>query len=1169
MDMDRDMDMDIVNFNPVEQDLDSDDEMDWEEVKVPERHIEITLDTRPSGSKGKEGAPTKKGISYAERVLRIDCHKVHTIALLGNAWVRNKWINDPLLHARLISLTPLALQNEFSKIHKSLIPDQNQRGRMFENAMKKLVDWWCGTYFEVTDGGHIRNRTFDDVQRKLVEGGYVPQDAIVDNKEKEKEDIKGKGKEKDPPVFVPLDEEALQDLLDDDGERIRSPKSLMKHALNASGSRDTSAQLFTALCRALGIPARLVVSLQSVPWQSSIGKPKPTYSRKTKKGKSNDAAKGKTKAEDAPNASEEDEDDMKEISIVPSSPHDSTSELDKKGKGKGKGKGKASIRTDDRNSTPMASSSSSSPLKSEKAKGKEKAKPVIKLRKSSKMARAPATASASPAASGTSTPRSIGSATSYLSPQVTPPVFWTEVFSRPDARWLPVDPIRGIVNRRKVFDPSPTSITAPQHQVLGSIRYPHPYAPKRPSLNTAVPRSVSQENRMVYVIALEEDGYGRDVTRRYAKEFSAKISKMQGGNIGTGAGGKGRTIWWEHVVQSITRPFRLHRDDVEDEELETAQLMEGMPTTIAGFKDHPLYVLTRHLKQNETIHPPPPGTPELGKFRGEPVYPRSSVVSLKTAENWMRSEGRVVSQGSQPLKMVKVKAGTVNKMRELEVLKDEMREARKGEGESSTSGGGDEIMQGLYARSQTEPYVPDPVIDGIVPKNNFGNIDLYVPSMLPEGAVHLPYKGIAKIARKLGIDHAEAVVGFEFRKRRALPVIEGVVVARENESLLLEAYWAAEQDAEEKARIKREDRILKQWTRLIQGLRVRKRLQEQYAKPKGKGEEQEKQQIATEPQLQSQLHPKQPPPKGSDIQIDTLDGGDAVQDAESSHTLDASTREGGGFLVEAGDVVQAFHLPKQYLYDTEGLSDPRTLPKAPNAPTSGLNPGEGDGGDLEKRPRFDITYDLDPLDLEEEDNHLGSGGGVLPSEPAVNARPAPKTMQEIAEAEERRRLEEQKEGDVEELADMVVDKVGTSSSPMTPGSLDTGVGTRRRRSIPKTNGRSSAVNSKNGSKCGTPVDNKKSSAANNARRKRRRKDESSEAEDKVDEEHLTDDGDDQPSGPPAKRTRKEKNMTAGRTNTAAASSTVTPARTLRPRAAKNRVKVQEEEDLDDLLDHLE
>lgn len=44
-----------------------------------------------------------------------------------------------------------------------------------------------------------------------------------------------------------------------------------------------------------------------------------------------------------------------------------------------------------------------------------------------------------------------------------------------------------------------------------------------------------------------------------------------------------------------------------------------------------------------------------------------------------------------------------------------------------------------------------------------------------------------------------------------------------------QAFWEAEREADEKARVKREDRVLKQWTRLIQGLRIRQRLQEQYS----------------------------------------------------------------------------------------------------------------------------------------------------------------------------------------------------------------------------------------------------------------------------------------------------------------------------------------------------
>jgi hypothetical protein len=33
-----------------------------------------------------------------------------------------------------------------------------------------------------------------------------------------------------------------------------------------------------------------------------------------------------------------------------------------------------------------------------------------------------------------------------------PPTLWAEVFSRPDGRWIPVDPVRGFVNRAGLFE---------------------------------------------------------------------------------------------------------------------------------------------------------------------------------------------------------------------------------------------------------------------------------------------------------------------------------------------------------------------------------------------------------------------------------------------------------------------------------------------------------------------------------------------------------------------------------------------------------------------------------------------------------------------------------------------------------------------------------------------
>lgn len=144
-------------------------------------------------------------------------------------------------------------------------------------------------------------------------------------------------------------------------------------------------------------------------------------------------------------------------------------------------------------------------------------------------------------------------------PLTTPPVYWTEVFSRPDARWFPVDPVRGITNKRKGFDPSPSSSNS--NAAPPSTLFPQLYAASLPV--RGVP-ATKVENRMVYVVAFEEDGYARDVTRRYAKEYAAKVAKVQGGSNApnVGGGGKGRQAWWVKVVQSIERPYRLVRNFV-------------------------------------------------------------------------------------------------------------------------------------------------------------------------------------------------------------------------------------------------------------------------------------------------------------------------------------------------------------------------------------------------------------------------------------------------------------------------------------------------------------------------------------------------------------------------------------------------------------------------------
>ena len=261
------------------------------------------------------------------------------------------------------------------------------------------------------------------------------------------------------------------------------------------------------------------------------------------------------------------------------------------------------------------------------------------------------------------------------------------------------------------------------------------------------PRKGEMDNgRLFYVVAYEVDQYVKDVTPRYAKSFAGRTLKMR-----IAKKRKDEADWWEATLAPFSRPFVLGREMKEDEELERMQEAEPMPTVLEGFKNHPRFLLERHLKREEALLPK---TRQLGLFRGEPVFPRSAVVDVKSAESWMR-EGRVVSEGQQPLKNVKQRAVTIQKRRMQEMAEQDGHEG---------------IMQGLYSRKQTELVVAPPVVDvsgievlmswdrprlhlssghanvitctvlhqGKVPKNSYGNLDLFAPHMLPAGGVHLP-----------------------------------------------------------------------------------------------------------------------------------------------------------------------------------------------------------------------------------------------------------------------------------------------------------------------------------------------------------------------------------------------------------------------------------------------
>lgn len=111
----------------------------------------------------------------------------------------------------------------------------------------------------------------------------------------------------------------------------------------------------------------------------------------------------------------------------------------------------------------------------------------------------------------------------------------------------------------------------------------------------------------------------------------------------------------------------------------------------------------------------------------------------------------------------------------------------------------------LYGPWQTRPWAPPAACDGIVPRNERGNVE--VPpfaAALPEGTVHIDLPRAAAVAAKLEIDAAPALIGFEAgRQGGMVPKIRGVVVCTEHAETVREAAQAAEEARLEKLRQKR------------------------------------------------------------------------------------------------------------------------------------------------------------------------------------------------------------------------------------------------------------------------------------------------------------------------------------------------------------------------------
>lgn len=297
--------------------------------------------------------------------------------------------------------------------------------------------------------------------------------------------------------------------------------------------------------------------------------------------------------------------------------------------------------------------------------------------------------------------------------------------------------------------------------------------------------SANTHDTLVYCVAMDcSTGMLTDVTRRYAEHWSAVLRQRLHG-----------VHWLPEFLTMFNSKFTgapSTIDSLEEQEMECFIAAEPIPKKVEGLRNHPLYCIDKFIKKYEAIYPLESCIGQVGKHK---VYPISSLHTLHTRERWMQN-ARVVLPDEEPYKILVVKP-------------------TRAKGKSPEE---EEEERGLFGVWQTDEWVPEPFVDGIIPRNERGNIELWTPAHLPPGAVHLNLPRVAVAARKLGVNHATAMTGFSIRGWHWVPVIEGIVVAEDLAEVVLEAHDQLEEWKREKEHLKYSQEMLGLWRRLLTGV---------------------------------------------------------------------------------------------------------------------------------------------------------------------------------------------------------------------------------------------------------------------------------------------------------------------------------------------------------------
>ncbi|KAK6454998.1 Rad4 transglutaminase-like domain-containing protein [Scheffersomyces xylosifermentans] len=345
----------------------------------------------------------------------------------------------------------------------------------------------------------------------------------------------------------------------------------------------------------------------------------------------------------------------------------------------------------------------------------------------------------------------------------------------------------------------------------------------------------SQFNQMSmhYVIAYSSHGLLMDVSSRYMTDVSYRwFNKL---DLRTQ---QGRTAM---LLQSLLRYFNYSIDYTSSDNFElnflkqVAMLNYRIPTTLTALKKSPNLVTLSTLRYNESI---PASTKPVKTItldhKTELVFFKNSVVVGKSEKQW-KFLGRSIKPHliDQPVKISKsMPPRTIaNRRRYNHNISQNTPELNNTK---------------LYSFAQTCAYLKLEVTrdrngQSKLPRNEYGNIEIFRDCMIPGGCVWLKLSGIESILStyksrrtestlEFDLQYVPVIVGFTFTSKagQAIPIRNGVLVLKEQEASV-KKIWLQSKISSRKIEIsRRRNSAFAAWRELLKRLQIKTRLEEAY-----------------------------------------------------------------------------------------------------------------------------------------------------------------------------------------------------------------------------------------------------------------------------------------------------------------------------------------------------